>query len=219
MRCWGAIVFAVAVLLPPVVGAQQISGQPRVIDGDTLAIDGTRVRLFGIDAPERGQPCRGGGDCGAEASAYLVRLIAGRTVRCTQEDIDQYGRMVGTCFAGSTDLNRALVRAGHAVPYLEFSRRYEGDAVASPRFSSPAAYRRAARARPRNSGERTTETLAASRDGECAIKGNISSRGERIYHLPGSRSYAATRIDSTRGERWFCSASEAETAGWRAVRR
>ena len=219
MRCWGAIVFAVAVLLSPSVGAQEISAQPRVIDGDTLAIDGTRVRLFGIDAPERGQPCRDGGDCGAEATAYLVRLIDGRAVRCTQEDIDQYGRLVGTCFAGSTDLNRALVRAGHAVPYLEFSRRYEGDAVAAPRFSSPASYRRASRVRPRNSGGRTTETLAAPRDGECTIKGNISSRGERIYHLPGSRSYAATRIDPSRGERWFCSARAAENAGWRAVRR
>ena len=100
MRCWGAIVFAVAVLLPPTVGAQHISGQPRVIDGDTLAIDGTRVRLFGIDAPERGQPCRDGGDCGAAATAYLVRLIDGRAVQCTQEDVDQYGRVVWVCFAG-----------------------------------------------------------------------------------------------------------------------
>jgi len=219
LRCSGAIVFAVAVLLSPGVGAQQINGLARVVDGDTLAIDGTRVRLFGIDAPERGQPCLDRGDCGAEATAYLVRLVDGRTVQCKQEDIDQYSRVVGTCFVGRTDLSRALVRAGHAVPYLEFSRRYEGDAVVSLRFGSPASYRRAGRARPQNADDSVTETLSAARDRDCAIKGNISSRGERIYHVPGSRSYAATRIDEARGERWFCSASEAETAGWRAVRR
>jgi endonuclease YncB( thermonuclease family) len=92
----------------------------RVVDGDTLAIDGARVRLFGIDAPERGQPCRDRGDCGAEATAYLVRLIDGRTVQCKQEDIDQYSRVVGMCFVGRTDLSWALVCAGHAAPYLEF---------------------------------------------------------------------------------------------------
>ena len=48
----------------------------------------------------------------------------------------------------------------------------------------------------------------------CVIKGNLSDRG-RIYHLPGSRSYDATRIDETRGERWFCAEAEALAAGWR----
>lgn len=55
--------------------------------------------------------------------------------------------------------------------------------------------------------------------GDCLIKGNINARGERIYHVPGTRSYADTRIDEARGERWFCSTGEAEGAGWRAVRR
>jgi len=50
----------------------------------------------------------------------------------------------------------------------------------------------------------------------CRIKGNINARGERIYHAPGANSYAATRIDTGRGERWFCSVDEAERAGWRA---
>ena len=50
------------------------------------------------------------------------------------------------------------------------------------------------------------------------IKGNISRKGERIYHLPGWSSYAATRIDTARGEQWFCSEAEAAAAGWRAAR-
>jgi hypothetical protein len=51
----------------------------------------------------------------------------------------------------------------------------------------------------------------------CAIKGNISSSG-RIYHVPGSKWYKKTKIDTRRGERWFCSIEEAEQAGWRAPR-
>jgi len=50
--------------------------------------------------------------------------------------------------------------------------------------------------------------------GGCQIKGNIGSSG-RIYHLPGSDSYAGTRIDESKGERWFCTEAEARAAGWR----
>ena len=50
---------------------------------------------------------------------------------------------------------------------------------------------------------------------DCAIKGNIGKGGERIYHVPGSAWYARTRIDEARGERWFCTESEARRAGWR----
>lgn len=52
--------------------------------------------------------------------------------------------------------------------------------------------------------------------GNCRIKGNINARGERIYHLPGSRSYEATKINNSKGERWFCTEAEARAAGWRA---
>jgi hypothetical protein len=52
----------------------------------------------------------------------------------------------------------------------------------------------------------------------CPIKGNVNAKGTRIYHLPGSRDYGAVRIDERRGERWFCSTTEAAGAGWRPVR-
>jgi hypothetical protein len=51
----------------------------------------------------------------------------------------------------------------------------------------------------------------------CRIKGNISGNG-KIYHVPGSDAYAKTRIDESKGERWFCSEDEARAAGWRAPR-
>lgn len=49
----------------------------------------------------------------------------------------------------------------------------------------------------------------------CKIKGNISSSGERIYHLPGQRFYNVTKIDTSKGERWFCTETQARNAGWR----
>jgi hypothetical protein len=52
----------------------------------------------------------------------------------------------------------------------------------------------------------------------CLIKGNIGSKGERIYHPPGCKYYAATVIDPKRGERWFCSEAEAVAAGWRRTK-
>jgi hypothetical protein len=51
------------------------------------------------------------------------------------------------------------------------------------------------------------------------IKGNINAKGRRIFHVPGQEDYAATRIDTARGERWFCSAAEAIAAGWTAAAR
>jgi hypothetical protein len=53
----------------------------------------------------------------------------------------------------------------------------------------------------------------------CTIKGNVSSKGERIYHVPSGRDYARTQISPAKGERWFCSEADAQAAGWRGVRK
>ena len=53
---------------------------------------------------------------------------------------------------------------------------------------------------------------------QCLIKGNVNSKGERIYHPPGCRYYNATVIDPNRGERWFCTENEAIAAGWRRTK-
>ncbi len=55
--------------------------------------------------------------------------------------------------------------------------------------------------------------------GACTIKGNISAGGERIYHVPGGEYYNPTRINTAKGERWFCTEAEARAAGWRRSRR
>lgn len=55
----------------------------------------------------------------------------------------------------------------------------------------------------------------AGENDECNIKGNVNTRGERIYHVPGQRYYDETVIAASHGERWFCSEKEAKAAGWR----
>lgn len=96
------------------------AGGARVIDGDTLGVAGSRVRLYGIDAPEAGQTCRRTGRswaCGTDSEKALVSAITGREVRCEQQDRDRYGRVVGICWAGSENLNAWMVENGGAVAY------------------------------------------------------------------------------------------------------
>ena len=57
-----------------------------------------------------------------------------------------------------------------------------------------------------------------AQQGNCVIKGNINTQGERIYHVPGQKYYDDTRISASHGERWFCSEEEARAAGWRRSR-
>lgn len=103
--------------------AEEITGQVRVVDGDSLAIGERRLRLKGIDAPELEQRCRRDGlaySCGLEAVSHLRGLIAGSQVTCLGEGIDRYGRDLVRCSANSRDLNQAMVRAGHAVAYGDY---------------------------------------------------------------------------------------------------
>lgn len=114
---------AIAAALLDQVPLRQIEGRPRVVDGDTVAFSGQRVRLLGIDAPELHQTCRGpGGDyaCGTEAKHYLARLIGSGRVACDGARRDRYGRLLMRCEAGGVDVNAAMVRAGWAVSYNDY---------------------------------------------------------------------------------------------------
>jgi endonuclease YncB( thermonuclease family) len=108
----------------------ELTGQASVIDGDTLEIHGTRVRLWGIDAPESTQLCRGADSdlyrCGAKAANDLDSFIAHRPVSCKPVSQDQYGRTVATCSVGGVDLAEWLVRGGLALDWPQYSRgQYE----------------------------------------------------------------------------------------------
>lgn len=191
------------------------SGAITVIDGDTIDVGGQRVRLYGIDAPEIGQPCTYGAqiiDCGTWLAGQVADRFAGAQAQCTARDVDRYGRIVATCDVAGHDMGAVIVGAGWALAYRRYSDRYDLDEKAAAvagrglwaaQLASPESYRAAA--------------SPAAPNPDCLIKGNISASGQ-IYHRPGNRDYTRTRIDQSRGERWFCTEAEALAAGWRPAR-
>ncbi|MDQ6437865.1 thermonuclease family protein [Mesorhizobium sp. LHD-90] len=131
------------------VETRRMAGSAIVNDGDTITIAGEKIRLRGIDAPEYSQTCRRGGKdyaCGREAREALRRLIGGQAVSCAGWQRDRFGRLLGECKAGSTDLNRALVAEGWAVAFggfeiEEFSARKAGRGLWAGEFDRPRQWR------------------------------------------------------------------------------
>ena len=159
----------------------------RVVDGDTLVAGRERIRLAGIDAPERGQLCRRSDGqnwaCGAAATAELVRLVGKGVLTCTGQRYDIYGRRLARCHAGAGDLGQALVARGLATAFGEERALYhDAERRASVAgvgiWQNPDGY-----TRPH-----------PDRRADCRIKGNIGRSG-RIYHVPGQRSYTNGPID------------------------
>ncbi len=121
----GLLGLALLTLLPE--RAETLAGEARVVDGDTIAVAGRRIRLVGLDAPEARQTCTRAGTpwpCGAEATAALREALDGRAVTCTAAGRDRYDRILGTCTAGGQDVGAWMVREGWAVAYTAYSWRY-----------------------------------------------------------------------------------------------
>lgn len=146
---------AALLLFPASAGGQALTGTVRAVDGDTLVMTGTRIRLFGIDAPEAAQTCQRDGEawaCGRDAAAVLAGLVAGRQVSCTRLDRDDYGRVVAICTVGRVDLAAEMVGSGYAVAYTGYSEDYLpaqaraqalGIGIWGSQFDEPAAWRAA----------------------------------------------------------------------------
>jgi len=218
------VIAAIMVAAAPAARAQQsIVGVASVIDGDTIEVHGARIRMHGIDAPESRQECIRADStswrCGQQAALALADRIGRLPVTCRRTDTDHYGRMIAICFKGEEDLNAWMVAGGWAVAYRRYSRDYvrleehaktAGTGIWSSQFVMPWDWRRGQRIVARD--------VASERPEGCDIKGNINSRGDKIYHVPGGRWYDQTRIDENRGQRWFCSEEEAQAEGWRRSR-
>lgn len=203
-----------------VTGAAQaeLAGRVTVIDGDTFDVAGTRVRLYGIDAPETAQRCETHSgevwNCGAWVTQVVRARLESEIVRCTPRGTDRYGRVLARCVSGQEDIAGRLVADGLAFAYRRYSMDYaplerqasaRGAGLHGSKVQAPESYRR--------------RTAAETGPAGCAIKGNIARDGTRIFHRPGQQHYARTRIDESKGERWFCTPADAEAAGWRAARR
>lgn len=118
------------VIVPAAIaaGGTDLAGRASVIDGDTIEIHGLHIRLFGIDAPEAGQPCEDVDGhayrCGQEAALALANHIGQRPVVCAPRDTDRYGLIVAVCRTGGQDLNAWLVSQGWALAYRRYSADY-----------------------------------------------------------------------------------------------
>ena len=96
-----------------------------VRDGDSFAIDGQEVRLWGIDAPEYHQTCFKDGKttpCGKYARQRLENLMKDEQLQCERVDIDRYKRIVARCYIQDEDLAALMVRAGFAFDYPRYSK-------------------------------------------------------------------------------------------------
>lgn len=202
----------------------------RVVDGDTLDVlmEGReeRVRLIGVDTPEvhgRVEPY------GAEASAFTKKRLTGLDVRLELdvEERDRYGRLLAYVWVGDELFNETLVREGYAQvltipPNVKYAERF----VALQQEAREAEVGLWG-LHDEGDGDGTTDGAAAGGaaagggaiapvNGDCGglIKGNISSGGEKIYHVPGGQFY-----DRTSAEACFATPEEAEAAGYRRSKR
>ena len=111
--------------------AGEIKGFSKVIDGDTVRINVNKIRLSGIDAPEKKQTCTRSGrkySCGTESTEALLKIIEKKIITCNVEpNKDRYGRFIGICFIEEININRWMVRNGHAVAYRRYSKEYIQD--------------------------------------------------------------------------------------------
>lgn len=192
----------------------------RVIDGDTIEIEGgQKVRYIGVDTPETVHPDKSIQCFGIEASNKNKELVEGKSVKLEKDvsETDKYGRLLRYVYIGNIFVNDYLVKEGFAYassypPDIRFQNQFSSsqkDAEENNRglWSSCSSLESNPQSSP-------TSVLLTDQS-RCLIKGNISSSGEKIYHMPGQNFYDKTVIDETKGEKWLCSEDEAVKAGWR----
>ena len=218
-----------------------LSGVPRIVDGDTLEVGTTKIRLASIDAPETDQVCldvkQQRWTCGIEARDRLAAHLGNRSIDCVSTGTDAYKRTLAVCTVAGEDLNRWMVQQGWALAFVRYSKdrlpdeeaaRAAGRGLWSGAFIAPWDWRHrnrqtvvlGATSVPISAQAEllAPESAADAPSLDCIIKGNVNRQGERIYFRPGQLDYA--RVNMTKpGKRWFCTEDEAKAAGWRPAAR
>ena len=102
----------------------------RVIDGDTIILNGEKIRFSGIDTPELKQTCLKDNEevgCGIFAKMLLVKKIGNNTLICIGNEKDFYKRTLAECFVKGESLSKFLVRSGYAFAYRKYSTKFVED--------------------------------------------------------------------------------------------
>ena len=231
------------VFLPAPAQAADITGVPKIREGDSIQIGSTRIRLGGIDAPSVDQLClNNSGErwtCGVAARDELIKYVGDKSWTChPRQAADRRGRIVARCDVDGEDIQKWLVKSGWALSYARVSHDYDADEKAAREakagmwqgaFIAPWDWRvrnkKTAILGAAKPPPNARAILLASASGEvapspdCTIKGNINGAGECIYHTPKSRWYAQIKMKISKGTRWFCSTDDAERAGCRETKR
>jgi len=99
----------------------------RIVDGDTITLNGEKIRFLGIDAPELKQTCLKGNEevgCGMFAKMLLVKKIGNNIPKCIGKKKDFYKRTLAECFVNGESLSKFLVRSGYAFAYRKYSKKF-----------------------------------------------------------------------------------------------
>ena len=119
----------------------KISGFAKVVDGDTIKINSKKIRLYGIDAPEKKQKCKKtyltisfmsvtkDYMCGELSTQKLIKKSNKQKLNCNIVDVDRYKRLIGECFKRNIKLNSWMVSNGYAVAYRKYSKKYVSDEI------------------------------------------------------------------------------------------
>lgn len=177
----------------------------RVVDGDSFQTkDGRRIRLLGLDAPERSQCMY------QEAKEKLTTLTLDKHVKLTDKVTDDYGRILANVFIADFPplirgifVNRELIKGGFA----KFAY------VSSPYYNELKELGK--QAKSDKTGIYSDSCRGSTPNSECVIKGNVTTEGVRLYHLPSCLHYNEVIVDRSYGDRWFCTENEAIAAGFR----
>ncbi len=106
----------------------EIEGFAKIIDGDTVKISNSIIRLSGIDAPEIKQLCTDKNlnewHCGKKSKMALKNFINKKTIKCIGYKKDRYKRIIGECYLEEQDIQEWMVKNGWAIAYKKYSKKY-----------------------------------------------------------------------------------------------
>ena len=121
------LLFSIFLIFPFFSFLDVKSNEVKVIDGDTIHLNGEKIRFSGIDTPEIKQTCIRNNEvikCGIKAKELLIKVIGNKKINCVREGKDQYKRTLAECFVNDLSLSSYLVKSGYAFAYRKYSKKF-----------------------------------------------------------------------------------------------